>query len=164
MDISQEANLVEPSIEGAASHSILFDDFYLEFLDLVNFVNFVGYGSCSNNEIFSVCKEIEELLKINDIALSIATTDNGSIFLTPFGDSSNGQSQEPLEYEELDAHLREVYEEHMLVHPRKCAFQALDMINVQWDPGGGSRHNLWWESVHEHGSMREVILVATFPP
>ena len=86
-------------------------------------------------------------MKTADIALPTATTDSSSIILTSLGDSSHGQSQEPLEYAplELDAHLREVYEEHILVDPRESDLQALDIIDVQWDLEGGSGHNLWWE-------------------
>lgn len=76
---------MEPSIEGVASHSIPFDDLCLEFPNLVNFVDFVGYGLCFDDELCSACKEIEEILKTDDIALPTTTIDNSSVFLNSFG-------------------------------------------------------------------------------
>ena len=75
-----------------ASHSTLFDDLYLKFPDLVNFVDFVGGGSSFDNEMCSACKVTKELLKNGYIALPTATTDSSSIFLNPLGNSSHGQS------------------------------------------------------------------------
>ena len=85
-------------------------------------------------------------MKNDDSGLARPTTtvDGDSIILTPLDDSSHEQLQELTKYVplELDAHLWDVYEMQIMVHPRESDFQALDMIYVQWDLKGGSRHNL----------------------
>ena len=104
----------------------------IEFLELVNFVDFVGCHSCTDDLMCHACKEIDYFLKNGNSALlrPIATVDGDSNFLIPF---SHEQLQELIKYIplELDAHLWDVYEVQILLHLRKSDFQVLDMIDIQ---------------------------------
>ena len=100
---------METSIEGVAHHFTLFDDLYIEFLELVNFIDFVSCDSCTDDLMCHAYKEIDNFLKNDDSGLARPTTtvDGDSIILTPLDDSSHEQLQELTKYVplELDAHL-----------------------------------------------------------